>query len=140
MRKQMDNELLKCILACNGDKFTPTEVDKVFMYVKNYCHFSAHAAGRALDICSDVAVIDVLTGNYVSATSLKQPFLIGPDTQYIQAYPKLVNKGMFRVPQIFVHSPTGWQYIGGSDDFDKLIDRRNTNVQTIQSMFDQVKF
>jgi glutaredoxin len=140
MRKQMDNELLKCILACNGDKFAPTEVGKVFMYVKNYCHFSAHAAGRALGICGDVAVIDVLTGKYVSATNLKQPFDIGPDTQYIQAYPKLVNKGMSHVPQIFVHSPAGWQYIGGSDDFDRLIDRRNTNVEAIQSMFDQVKF
>jgi glutaredoxin len=139
MRKQMDNELLKCILACNGDKFTPTEVDKVFMYVKNYCHFSKHAAGRALGVCSDVAVIDVLTGKYVSATDLKQSYAIGPDTHYIQAYPKLVNKGMSHVPQIFVHSPAGWQYIGGSDDFDRFIDRRNTSLETIQAKFDQVK-
>lgn len=136
----MDNELLKCILACNGVKSTPTEVDKVFMYVKNYCHFSKHAAGRALNICSDVAVIDVLTGKYVSATNLKQPSPVSPDTQYIQAYPKLLNKGMSHVPQIFANSPTGWQYIGGSDDFDRLIDIGNKSVQTVLSMFDQVKF
>jgi glutaredoxin len=136
----MDNELLKCILSCDGVKFAPPEFDKVFMYVKNFCHFSARAAGRALDVCSDVAVIDILTGKYVSATDLKQPYTLGPDTQYIQAYPKLVNKGMSHVPQIFVHSPTGWQYTGGSDDFDRLIDRRNTSVETVQTMLDQVKF
>lgn len=139
MRKQMDNELLKCILACNGVKYAPAKVDKVFMYVKNYCHFSEHAAGRALSVCNDVTVIDVLTSKYVSAMDLKQPYAILPNTQYIQAYPKIVNKGMSRVPQIFVHSPTGWQYVGGSDDFDKLIDRRNPSVETIQTKFDQVK-
>ena len=136
----MDSELLRAILNCNGDKNKPKTFDKVFMYVKNYCHFSASAARRALAVCSNVAIIDVITGNYVSATDLKQPYAILPNTQYIQAYPKIVNKGMTHVPQIFVHSPTGWQYIGGSDDFDRLIDRRNTSLETVQSMFDQVKF
>tara|TARA_B000000441_G_C21672058_1_gene307969 strand:+ start:528 stop:938 length:411 start_codon:yes stop_codon:yes gene_type:complete len=135
----MDSELLRVILNCNGDKNKPKTFDKVFMYVKNYCRFSASAARRALAVCSNVAIIDVITGNYVSATDLKQPYAILPDTQYIQAYPKIVNRGMTHVPQIFVNSPTGWQYIGGSDDFDRLIDRRNTSLETIQTKFDQVK-
>lgn len=134
----MDRELLRAILNCKGDKNEPKSFDKVFMYVKNYCPHSIHAASKASDLCADVRVIDVMTNKYVSPKDLKQPLAIGPDTQYIQAYSKLKSNGMETVPQIFVCSGS-WMYIGGRDDFDRLTDKRST-IGSVQSMFDQVKF
>lgn len=134
----MDRELLRAILNCKGDKNEPESFDKVFMYVKNYCPHSIHAASKASGLCDDVRVIDVMTNKYVSPKDLKQPLAIGPDTQYIQAYSKLKSNGMKTVPQIFVCSGS-WMYIGGRDDFDRLTDKRST-IESVQSMFDQVKF
>ncbi len=137
----MDRELLTTILTCD-DKASPDSFNKVFMYVKNYCHHSAHAAGVAMNVCRDVTVLDVVTGQYVSATDLKQPYAMSPDTHLIQAYPKIVNRGMTTVPQIYVRTGGGWKYIGGRDEFDQLVTdiRSSSNVATIQSMFHQVKF
>ena len=134
----MDSELLRAILNCNGDKNKPKTFDKVFMYVKNYCPHSIHAASKASDLCADVRVIDVMTNKYVSPKDLKQPLAMNPDQHYIQAYSILKKNGMTTVPQMFVSSD-GWKYTGGRDDFDNLTDR-HSSIESVQSMFDQVKF
>lgn len=134
----MDTDLLRAILNCKGDKNKTKSFDKVFMYVKNYCPHSIHAASNASDLCADVRVIDVMINKYVSPKDLKQPLAIKPDQLFIEAYSILKKNGMTTVPQVFVSSG-GWKYTGGRDDFDSLTDRHST-IESVHSMFDQVKF
>ena len=132
----LDNELLVCILRHEKDR-SVGEFDSVFMYVKNYCHYSAEAAKLASK-CKNVAVLDVLTNRYVDPLNLKETAKdkSNPDTQYIQAYKSLSG---LTVPQIHVRSVDSvWKYIGGCSDFIEL--NKGQSVGSIRTMFQGVKF
>lgn len=132
----LDKELQTCILLHEKDT-SVGDFDSVFMYVKNYCSYSATAAKLASK-CKNVAVFDVLTNRYVNPCNLKEAVedMPPPDTQYIQAYNKLSH---LTVPQIHVRSvDSGWKYIGGCSDFIEL--NKGQSVGSIRTMFQGVKF
>lgn len=132
----LDKELQTCILLHEKDT-SVGDFDSVFMYVKNYCHYSATAAKLASK-CKNVAVLDVLTNRYVDPLNLKEAVedMPPPDTQYIQAYNNLSH---LTVPQIHVRSvDSGWKYIGGCSDFIEL--NKGQSVGSIRTMFQGVKF
>jgi glutaredoxin len=132
----IDEKLLACIMLHKKDTRIE-EFNSVFMYVKNYCHYSAEAAKLASQICQRVAVLDVLTNRYVDPLNLKQPGSI-PNTQYIQAYKPLSG---LTVPQIHLYNGE-WKYIGGCSDFKKYLTGldKAQNVDSIRTMFQGVKF
>jgi glutaredoxin len=130
----IDEKLLACIMRHKKDT-TIEDFDSVFMYVKNYCHYSAEAAKLASQICQKVVVLDVLTNTCVDPLNLKDE-TGKPDTQYIQAYKPLSG---LTVPQIHVRSVDGgWKYIGGCSDFIEL--NKGQSVGSIRTMFQEVKF
>lgn len=134
----LDKELLTCILRHEKDT-SVGEFDSVFMYVKNYCSYSATAAKLASN-CKNVAVLDVFKTPmvYANPLNLKEAAKDMPplDTQYIQAYKKLSR---LTVPQIHVRSvDSGWKYIGGCSDFIEL--NKGQSVGSIRTMFQGVKF
>lgn len=137
---EVNGKLLDCIN--NLTKDTKAEpFDRVFMYVKNYCHFSAKAAGMAAQVCKKVHVLDVLTGQYVTPMDLHQTMLPSSDhreEKYMQAYMPLKRS---TVPQIFLHCKE-WKYVGGCIDFEHYLTVLNSsqNVDTVRTMFQAVKF
>ena len=137
---EVNGKLLDCINKLAKDtKAEP--FDRVFMYVKNYCHFSAKAAGMAAQVCKKVHVLDVLTGQYVTPMDLHQTMLPSSDKRekrYMQAYTPL--KGS-TVPQIFLHCKE-WKYVGGCIDFEHYLTVLNSSqkVDNVHTMFQAVKF
>tara|TARA_B110000008_G_C16977848_1_gene566816 strand:+ start:304 stop:708 length:405 start_codon:yes stop_codon:yes gene_type:complete len=132
----IDQKLLACI-TCHKKDTTIEEFNSVFMYVKNYCHYSAEAAKLAAERCQDVTVLDVLTNNCVSTNNLKVK-LYPASTHYIQAYKPLSG---FTVPQIHLYNGE-WKYIGGCSDFKEYLTEldKSQNVDSIRTMFQGVKF
>ena len=134
----MDKALLTAILLCDGKKCV-NNYDKIFMYVKNWCPHSIKAAALALEVCNCVSVLDVESGSYVQPNDLKQPFIVKPDTQYIQAFISLVNKTrVSSVPRIFGHNNGKWEYIGGETDFTVMCN--SSYVENMFAKFQEVKF
>ena len=137
---EVNGKLLVCINKLSKDnKAEP--FDRVFMYVKNYCHFSAKAAGMAAQVCKEVHVLDVLTGQYVTPMDLHQTMLPSnnkTEETYMQAYTPL--KGS-TVPQIFLHCKE-WKYVGGCKDFEHHLTVLNSSqkVDNVRTMFQAVKF
>ena len=139
----IDQKLLVCI-TCHKKDTTIEDFDSVFMYVKNYCHYSAEAAKLAYQKCKNVAVLDVLSTPmvYVNPLNLKETAKdkSNPDTRYIQAYKSLSG---LTVPQIHVRSVDGtWKYIGGCSDFKQYLTEldKGQSVGSIRTMFQGVKF
>lgn len=115
--------------------------DRVFMYVKNYCHFSTKAAGMAAQVCKEVHVLDVLTGQYVTPMDLHQsilPYADKREDKYMQAYTPLKRS---TVPQIFLHCKE-WKYVGGCKDFEYHLTALNSSqsVDNVHTIFQAVKF
>ena len=137
---EVNGKLLDCINKLAKDtKAEP--FDRVFMYVKNYCHFSAKAAGMAAQVCKEVHVLDVLTGQYVTPMDLHDelaPYADEREKPYMQAYTPLKQS---TVPQIFLHCKD-WKYVGGCNDFDHYLTVLNSSqkVDNVRTMFQAVKF
>lgn len=134
----MDQDLYNYISNMTGEKTTSCNYDKVFMYVKNYCHHSKYAAGLAICECPIVYVLDMITHKLVCPLELYETLLPQSDLN-----PHLVQKfntvfHLCTVPQIFVHDVNGWHYVGGSDDFE-IFTKSNSTMEYIQEAFQSVK-
>ena len=132
----MERDLYHYMHTCNKQKCTDYEFNEVFMFVKNYCHFSKAAAELADVLCPNkVRCLDLETQNYVLPTDLndelKKDYMI---PHYIQRFNQL---GFTKVPQIFVHGDDGWKYVGGSDDFHAFTG--SNSMAGIQVGFQSVK-
>jgi len=95
--------------------------DLIFMYVKNYCHYSKAAYQKILkNNMRNVKIVDVLNRAWTApinisiptCTHVPQIILTDIDTRY-------PSQGMSieTVPQMFVYKGNQWRYIGGCDDF-----------------------
>ena len=138
----MQQDLYGYLSRFDRTKCTHYNFDKVFMYVRNYCHHSKHSASLAEDLCPQrVVCLDMETCKLVSPKDLKQ-ILIKQGSMI----PHLAQK--FKqirfptvpptVPQIFVHGLQGWKYVGGRDDFDAFTQSSST-LEDIQIAIQGVK-
>ena len=107
-------DLVVCMKNRNKCRKTDQIDDKdfIFMYVRNYCHYSRDALLElALHDNEKMCVYDLETHHYVSPDNMKRCLSKEVDIR--------LGKGWFNdtVPQIFVHNHTdGWKYIGGYDN------------------------
>lgn len=101
-------------------KYSGGKMDSIFMYVRNYCPHSKHAAKRAMQFTKNVQCYDLEEKRYVSYDNLDNCEAEGDGME---------KKFKFRtVPQIFVQVQKKWYYIGGRDDFDLI--EANTTTKT----------
>lgn len=97
----------------NPVKYTGGKIDSIFMYVKNYCPHSIHAALRTEQFTTDVKCYDLcVPQKYVSHSDL--------DKQVGDGDGKEAWYHFKTVPQIFGKVGTNWYYLGGRDDFDSI--------------------
>ncbi|MBH46034.1 MAG: hypothetical protein CMC93_05410 [Flavobacteriaceae bacterium] len=134
----MQQDLYGYLSRFDRTKCTHYNFDKVFMYVKNYCHHSKHAASLAEDLCPQrVACLDMETNKLVSPKDLKQ-ILIKQGSMIPHLSQKFTQLRFPTVPQIFVHGLEGWKYVGGRTDFDTFT-KSSSSVEDIQIKFQGVK-
>lgn len=132
----MDQDLLIYMTEMTGEKTINCNYDKVFMYVKNYCHYSQHAAALAIEQCPIVYVLDMITYKLVTPGDLKQTIICN-NSLIPHLIQKFNQKQFPTVPQIFVHN-NGWHYVGGCDDFEAFTKSNNT-MEHILTGFQSVK-
>lgn len=96
-------------------------IEKVFMFVKDYCGFSKRAAGcceyplTCLNVHNSFHFVKYEDGEFKKIEDKVDP-------KYIQKYNEI--KTIHRtVPQIFVSSGNTWYYVGGCDEFMKITER-----------------
>lgn len=134
----MQQDLYGYLSRFDRIKCTRYNFDTVFMYVKNYCHHSKHAASLAYDLCPGrVTCLDMVTGRLVLPKDLKQT-MISQGSMIPHLAQKFTQLRFPTVPQIFVHGLEGWKYVGGRDDFDAFTQSSST-VEDIQITFQGVK-
>tara|TARA_B100000925_G_C21910399_1_gene431230 strand:- start:435 stop:806 length:372 start_codon:yes stop_codon:yes gene_type:complete len=101
-------------------KYSGGKMDSIFMYVRNFCPHSKHAAMRAMKFTKNVQCYELEKNKYVSCNNLYDVEAEGDGME---------KKFKFRtVPQIFVQVQKKWYYIGGRDDFDLI--EANTTTKT----------
>ena len=96
----------------NPVKYTGGKIDSIFMYVKNYCPHSKHAALRTQKFTTNVKCYDLETNRYVSHSDLNKYAGDGDGREKWYHFNT--------VPQIFAKVGTAWYHIGGRDDFDSI--------------------
>ena len=100
-------------------KYNGQNIEKVFMFVKDYCHFSKCAAGcctyplTCLNVHNSFHVVKYEDGVFKKIED-------EVDEEYITNYNKIKNIHR-TVPQVFVYSKNKWYYVGGCNDFIKII-------------------
>lgn len=96
----------------NPVKYTGGKIDSIFMYVKNYCPHSIHAALRTEQFTKNVKCYDLQTNKYVSHSDLDKQVANGDGREKWYHFNT--------VPQIFAKVGTVWYHVGGRDDFDTI--------------------
>jgi len=84
----------------------------LFVYVKNYCHWSKKACHTLLK-CREAKILDLINREFVSYDKASDTFV-----QQCTHVPKCLFKAFVEgdtVPQIFIYEKDGWKYIGGCD-------------------------
>ena len=100
-------------------KYKDQNIEKVFMFVKDYCPFSKRAAGCCTYplICLNVNK----SFHFVKYKDEKFNEINGNvEKEYIEKYIE-IKETHRTVPQIFVFSCDSWYYVGGCNDFIKII-------------------
>ena len=123
------DSILKFVNQKPSQDLSPTSFDIMFIYVKNYCHYSRDAASLASKKCGKVYVFDVLTKRFVSPQNFHQG--IDPNfdnTSFMDEYNKHYD-GM-SVPQVFGHATVQnkWYYIGGCSDLQSIESKINVKL------------
>lgn len=86
---------------------------EVFMYIKNYCHFSRQACGLLMDQNIRPMAYDLETERFVQADNWsKEDEDVALDIKDV----KNLFIGFQTVPQIFVKENNVWYYVGGCSD------------------------
>lgn len=96
--------------------------DLIFMYVKNYCHYSKSACQKLLNNnMRNVKIVDVINRAWTAPINISIPTCTHVPQIILNdiktRYPSHNHFSMETVPQIFVYKGNQWRYIGGCDDF-----------------------
>lgn len=89
------------------------ENDKIFLFVKHYCHYSKKAC-KHLKRIKDITIVDVINKEFVTYDERNDSFRClntNVPTQLMEAFDVSDT-----VPQIFIYKNRKWHYVGGSDD------------------------
>jgi hypothetical protein len=112
--------LLKCMndkMPFNGYLLSD---DLVFMYVKNYCHFSKRACTRLIHSnMNNVKIIDVINKGFTMPENISIVTCSHVPDDIKKDMKERFSSGT-TVPQIAVYKGGQWWYIGGSDAFEKV--------------------
>lgn len=109
-------------------------IQRIFMYVKNYCRYSKRAAAEAVKYCDDVRCIDMVEQKPIDPISFEQ--IDGTvDVHLLQAF-KMKNYPT--VPQIFVYD-TKWKYVGGCKEFMAIADNSSVSQMNIHRSLARMK-
>lgn len=94
--------------------------DLLFIYVKNYCHFSKRACTRLIHSnMTNVKIIDVINKGFTMPENLSIVTCTHVPDAIKEDMKKRFSSGT-TVPQIAVYKDGKWQYIGGSDAFETV--------------------
>ncbi len=94
--------------------------DLLFMYVKNYCHYSKKACHKVMDNkMTNVKIIDVVNRAWTAPSNIAKPTCSHIPSQLSDDINIRFNTRE-TVPQIFVYKNNKWQYIGGCDSFMEI--------------------
>lgn len=111
---------------------------KVFMFVRNYCHYSKDAAALAEKLVpGKVECLDLESKLWVTPNDLKQT-MIKKSPLKSHLISRFNEIKFSTVPQIFVHGLQGWKYVGGKTDFDTFT-KSSSSLEDIQIEFQDVK-
>lgn len=86
--------------------------DPIFVYVKNYCHWSKKACHK-LHLSKDVSIVDVINKEFVSYNTQTDEFK-QECTHVPQCLLDAFTEGD-TVPQIFIYTNEQWEYVGDCD-------------------------
>lgn len=84
----------------------------VFLYVKNYCHFSKHACTILKDF-QDLTVLDLITKSFVRYNVSTKSFESVCPKVPVCLLDAFIESDT--VPQIFIYNRKSWEYVGGCD-------------------------
>mgnify|MGYP003318274329 CR=1 FL=1 len=94
--------------------------DLLFMYVKNYCHYSKKACQKVIsNNMTNVKIIDVVNRAWTAPSNIAKPTCSRIPPQFRDDIDvRFATRET--VPQIFVYRNDKWHYIGGCDSFMEI--------------------